>query len=232
MCSFFSAVITKGHKVHAFFNVDSHENIIEIAGLKETNTRNEVTLVRCELTPNSPMTLEFDKWDFRTDQDLLPPWYDAEKAHKAMIKYLKGVPTILEPANIIYENYYFAQAPIKIMLGRATIRFLMGSSQVGEMWGSSQVGEMRQSSQVGEMWQSSRVGTMRESSNVGTMRESSQVGTMWGSSRVGEMRESSRVGTMWESSRVGTMRESSKVGEMWQSSSAPRDPRKTKEPTK
>jgi hypothetical protein len=202
MCNFFSAVITKGHKVHAFFNVDSHENIIEIARLKELNARGEVTFVRCELTPNGPMTIEFDKWHFRTDQDLLPPWYDADKAYKAMVKYLKAAPTILEPANIIYENYYFAQAPVKIMLGRASIRFLLGSSQVGKMLDSSQVGKMLDSSQVGEMLGSSQVGKMLGSSQVGKMWGSSQVGEMLGSSQVGKMWDSSQVGEMWGSSQV------------------------------
>lgn len=31
MCDFFSAVVTSGHKVIAYFGVDSHEDIIEIA---------------------------------------------------------------------------------------------------------------------------------------------------------------------------------------------------------
>jgi hypothetical protein len=168
MCNFFSAIITRGHKVHAYYNVDSHEDIIEISGLKEMNVRGEPVFVRCELTPNDPMTLDFDRWNFVVDQDFLPEWFSPDKAHKTMIKYLQGVPTITEPANIVHEQYYFAQAPIKRMIGRASVRFLLKDAQVGVMWESSQVGEMRGSSQVGEMWESSQVGVMRGSSKIKT----------------------------------------------------------------
>ena len=56
MCNFFSAVFTKT-KMFAYYGIDSHEDIIKIAGLKESNVRGEINFVRCELTPNTPMTL-------------------------------------------------------------------------------------------------------------------------------------------------------------------------------
>jgi hypothetical protein len=201
MCNFFSAVFTKT-KMYAFYGVDSHEDIIRLAGIKESNVRGEINLVRCELTPNNPMTLDFDQWNFRVDQDLIPDWFDREKAHKQMINYLKKAPAIIKDVDSIYEQYYFATAKIDRMVGRSSILFMIGSSQVGEMIGSSQVGEMWGSSQVGKMIGSSQVGKMWDSSQVGKMIGSSQVGEMWGSSQVGEMWDSSQVGKMIGSSQV------------------------------
>jgi hypothetical protein len=247
MCNFFSAVITKdGFFYH--LDMDSHEDIIEHYKLKDAHVVGGVTreanLVRLELTPQDGdiCNHNISNWNLRVDQDIIPDWFDKEKAEKLIkdavqIVFKERFAIDTQIAEIKEGIWRVVKnSKIDVLKGNAVIRVMRGSSQVGVMWGSSQVGVMRGSSQVGvmrgssqvgEMWGSSQVGVMRGSSQVGVMRGSSQVGVMWGSSQVGvmwgssqvgEMWGSSQVGEMWGSSQVGVMRGSSQVGEMWGSS--------------
>ena len=59
MCNFFSCIVTKD-KVQTVYGVDSHDELIELLGLKSKDKANRVDLVRIEVTPptDGPMTKE------------------------------------------------------------------------------------------------------------------------------------------------------------------------------
>ena len=81
MCREASLVITK-QKVFWSKTNDSHEDIIEEFGLKESNSRG-ISFVRVEIVPPSgDYSLPLSKWKFNVDQDRLPSWWDAEKGEK------------------------------------------------------------------------------------------------------------------------------------------------------
>ena len=222
MCRFKSGILLKDRVYIS--DGDSHSDMLEELGIKDTQQNAERVFVRAELYPeDGDVFSPIDQWRWNVDQDILPDWYVEEYEKQRFAEAVKkwAEQHILIGKNGLKlttgRNYYLKDCKSVELSGDCFVD-LLESSQVGTMRGSSQVGTMWESSQVGEMWGSSQVGTMWESSQVGTMRGSSQVGEMWGSSQVGEMWESSQVGTMWESSQVGTMWESSRVGEMWESS--------------
>ncbi len=198
MCNPASFVVMKqGKSLKVFWSDDtseSHEDIIEHFKLNEKNVRDEITLVRVEITPpGNNFAVPLKKWRYQLDQDLRPEWYDEKEVERAARKELKewlAAKVVLpgQKREVIEKGKHVA-----IMFG-----------EVGVMRGSSQVGEMRGSSQVGVMRGNSQVGVMRGSSQVGVMWGSSQVGVMWGNSQVGVMWESSQVGVMWESSLATT----------------------------
>src|SRR5574338_283074 len=198
MCNFLSGIATK-EKIYIDWRLDSHTDIIEhfeLEKLDRMNGKNEVGLVRWELTPDNPMTLDFDKWTFKTDQDIIPSWFDKAKTHKAAIDYLKSQKPVGD-CKIFLGQALFQTGRIERLFGY--VRFMLDSSRVGEMCDSSRVGVMYGSSQVGKMCASSQVGKMLDSSQVGVMYGSSQVGKMWASSQVGVMLDSSQVGVMLDS---------------------------------
>ena len=89
MCEPASFVITK-KSVYWSENSDNHHLIIEGNKLKEQNERGEYLFVRVEIVPpNRDYRLPFSKWVFKTDQDLLPPWYDPKDAEARCRKHLK-----------------------------------------------------------------------------------------------------------------------------------------------
>ena len=63
---------------------ESHEDIISHFGLTELNVRQEVTLARIEIVPpDNDFAAPLGEWVYHTDQDILPPWFDAATAERA-----------------------------------------------------------------------------------------------------------------------------------------------------
>lgn len=92
MCEPASMIVMKEGKTFKVFwskTSDSHEDIISEYNLRDTNVRSETTLVRVEITPKyRDYSIPLSEWSYKTDQDLLPEWYDAKKAEKAVRKEL------------------------------------------------------------------------------------------------------------------------------------------------
>jgi hypothetical protein len=86
MCNPAAFIVTKNSVLFSKTS-DSHEEI-----LKENNLRygSRVNFVRVEISPpDNDFNIPFDKWIFKTDQDMLPDWYceeDAEEATRCKLK--------------------------------------------------------------------------------------------------------------------------------------------------
>ena len=160
MCNFFSAVATKD-RLHAYYGVDSHEDIISISGIGSLDRPERIDLVRLELIPPEPMTTDFEKWEYKVDQDLLPEWFVPSEWRDRMIKFLKSVPAVKKGEKVEYSNsqYWFCEGKIKNLIAFGSVLYLLGSSQVGKMLGSSRVGKMLDSSRVSEKQQSKTLPT-------------------------------------------------------------------------
>ena len=82
MCNPMSAVVTRTNVLWSRIS-DAHEDIISENGLNDKTKT--LDFVRVELAPK-----EFDfrrpvaEWEYKTDQDFLPEWYNAEEAEKAV----------------------------------------------------------------------------------------------------------------------------------------------------
>jgi len=82
MCNFFSAIVTKD-KVLWDSMIDSHTELLEKLGIKDDSK--DPNFVRVELSPPDYIEKTFKDlslWKFKTDQDLIPDWYDEKDAHK------------------------------------------------------------------------------------------------------------------------------------------------------
>ena len=125
MCNFFSFLVTR-KKLITFYGVNAHEDILEIAGIKDD--RLSPKFVRCELIPNNPMTLEFEKWDFNVSQDYRPDWFIEEEWRQKAIEYLKSVPTVHrgEKINILWDKYWFSEGEIDNMIAQSGLLHLIG----------------------------------------------------------------------------------------------------------
>lgn len=81
MCKPASFVIADGGK-KVFWSKfsDSHEDIIREYGLVES-VASKITIVRCEVSPvSNDLMTPFHSWIFKTDQTLLPEWYNPAEA--------------------------------------------------------------------------------------------------------------------------------------------------------
>jgi hypothetical protein len=148
-------------------NTDSHEEIIKEFDLHADGAKGP-NITRVEIVPpGENYLLPLDQWEFRKDQDILPDWYDAKKAEKAVRKIL---PEWLA-ANVILPGVKVDALNKYVAVCYGEVGEMWESAKVGEMRGSANVGVMRESANVGEMWGSANVGEMRGSANVETVND-------------------------------------------------------------
>jgi hypothetical protein len=83
MCNPASFIITKGFKVFWSKRTDGHTDIRKEHGVPE-NDELQIKSVQVEITPpDGKFETPLKDWVFRTDQDLLPDWWDAKQAESA-----------------------------------------------------------------------------------------------------------------------------------------------------
>lgn len=79
MCNFKSGLIFKNRVVLAPENNESHSNLLESLGIKDTRENAMRMFIRAELIPKDEnKALPVDKWTFKVDQDITPDWYDED----------------------------------------------------------------------------------------------------------------------------------------------------------
>jgi len=165
MCNFFSAIATKD-KLHVYYGVDAHEDIIELSGLRDD--KQSPDFVRLELLPNFPMTLDFEKWKFHVDQDILPDWFVPDEWHKKMIEYLGSVPQIRqgEEVKIVVDRLWFCWGTIKSLKGFGSILHIGGSATIQDVWGSATIQNVRDSATIQDVRNSATIQNVRDSATI------------------------------------------------------------------
>ena len=223
MCRPASMVLTKDAVLWSRRS-ESHEDIIREYELHADGVGGP-NLLRVELTPaGNDYRLPLDEWAFRCDQDIMPPWFDAEpdvaRARNALPDWLAAKVVLPGEVREHVDNAHIVAAygTIQSMYGSSVVEYMYGSSVVQSMHGSSVVKYMTGSSVVKYMTGSSVVKSMIGSSVVKSMIGSSVVERMYDSSVVKYMTDSSVVQSMYGSSVVESMYGSSVVQRMYGSS--------------
>ena len=89
MCRFASFILTKDREFWSI-NSDSHEDIIAEHALVEDGVRGP-NILRVEIipTPNIMRFDDFEAWQYKIDQDIVPEWHDAavdeERTRRALL---------------------------------------------------------------------------------------------------------------------------------------------------
>ena len=106
MCRAFSCIIEPDKKVTWKMGIDSHDQLLKIAGLPDdTLDPAKIRFCRIEIAPKNGSYLEPDEWVFKIDMDVTPTWWTLDhkkaclKAHK---KWLKELDKILIRKPIIH----------------------------------------------------------------------------------------------------------------------------------
>ena len=97
MCQAFSCLVLPDTTVVWQFGMDSHEDLIKLANLKDdTVDPNKMTFCRTEISPKNSSYIKPDKWALKIDQEK-PRWWTsehakaAEKAHGEWMKELNKI---------------------------------------------------------------------------------------------------------------------------------------------
>ena len=99
MCNAFSCIIDRALVVTWKFGIDSHEDLIRIAGYKDdTLDPDKMQFCRVEISPKNGDYLNPDKWVFKIDTDVVPTWMGEDheqKCWRAFRDWEKELDTIL-----------------------------------------------------------------------------------------------------------------------------------------
>jgi len=79
MCQFKSGVILKNKVILTPEGNESHSDLLESLGIKDTHMNASKTFVRAELIPKDDDKMSDVKdWGFKVDQDIVPDWYEKD----------------------------------------------------------------------------------------------------------------------------------------------------------
>ncbi|MCK9597878.1 MAG: hypothetical protein M0R06_02485, partial [Sphaerochaeta sp.] len=113
MCKAFSCLVTEDCKVIWKFGVDSHENLIQDAGLKDDGHN----FARVEIAPLNRDYLNPDEWKFRLDEKAKPSWWTSAHEFAASDEWVlweKKLRKILPEGKNIVHPFRDIEPPKKI----------------------------------------------------------------------------------------------------------------------
>lgn len=150
MCEFKSAIILKDRVFVPDY--DSHTDMLNELGIKDTKANAERLFIRAELYPeNGDAFSNIDTWCFDVDQDILPDWYVEEYDKQRMIDAVKawaknrihiGVDglRISDGAGHRIKNCKNVKvcdnATVEYICGSATVEYIYGNATVENIYGN------------------------------------------------------------------------------------------------
>ena len=164
MCTFKSGIILKDRVFVPDY--ESHTDMLNELGIKDTQKNAERLFVRAELIPpgHDPFT-DIDTWQLKVDQDIIPDWfvkeYEEKRMRAAVMEYAKGHIHIGVKGLVLDRgNHYIKDCEDVTAMGSSTVT-AMDSSTVTAMdsstvtaWGSSTVTAWGSSTVTAPLWSS------------------------------------------------------------------------------
>ena len=144
MCKFKSAIILKDSVFIPDY--DSHSDMLQELGIKDTEENACRLFVRAELIPkNDDCKSDVSTWEYIVDQDILPDWYEAGYDEKRMRDAVQdwaknrihiGIDDLVISSG---KGHIILDCKVKKICGDAQIRSIQGNSGVDCISGSAHV---------------------------------------------------------------------------------------------
>ncbi len=189
MCRFKSAIILKDRVFIPDY--DSHTDMLEELGIKDTRENAERLFVRAELIPKGNDAFSnIDTWEFKVDQDIQPEWFVAEYEKQRMVQavkeWAKGRIHIGKNGLKISEGkcHYIKDckdvnicdsASVKYICGSASVKYICDSASVKYICGSASVKYICDSASVKYICDSASVEYICDSASVEYICDSASV---------------------------------------------------------
>ena len=152
MCNFLSGLVLKnGTMIIDPEHTDSHEDLIEFRGLKDTDQFIR-KFARFEFTPKSHKTIaDVDSYTLKIDEYDIPDWCDEEMKDSLITKLKIRIERMIVTVDtsILLGGCWILSGDVRVNSAKnARIVSMHGSSSVNYMYGSSSVNSMHDSSSV------------------------------------------------------------------------------------
>lgn len=208
MCKFKSAIILKDSVFIPDY--DSHSDMLQELGIKDTEENARRLFVRAELIPkNDDYKSDVSTWEYIVDQDILPDWYvagyDEKRMRDAVQDWAKnrihiGIDDLVISSG---KGHIIIDCKVKKICGDVQIRSIQGNSRVDCIYDSAH---------VGYICEGVHVECIGGSAGVGRIYDNAHVGIICGSAGVGHICDSAGVGRIYDSAHVECIRDSADVG--------------------
>jgi hypothetical protein len=145
MCKAFSCIIHKNKKVTWKFGVDSHEDLITLAGYKDDKSEaHELQFARVEISPKDGNYLDPEvPYIFKLDEEQKPSWWSDSYENKcwdAQDQWLAKLNSILVRKHIIHPFQItppeITDEHIRLLREWASVRDSVGASVRASAWAS------------------------------------------------------------------------------------------------
>ena len=162
MCKLKSAIILKD----SIFipDYDSHTQMLEELGIKDTKANAEKLFIRAELYPaNGDVFSPIENWVFKVDQDITPEWYvenyDKERMYNAVKKWAKdrihiGVDGLKINAG---ANHFIKDCKNVEVCGSASIKYVCDSASINKVCGSASINCVYGSASINKVFGSASI---------------------------------------------------------------------------
>ena len=171
MCKFKSAIILKDRVFIPDY--DSHSDMLQELGIKDTEENACRLFVRAELIPkNDDCKSDVSTWEYIVDQDILPDWYEAGYDEKRMRDAVQdwaknrihiGIDDLVISSG---KGHIILDCKVKKICGDAQIRSIQGNSGVDCISGSAHVECICDSACVDKIYGSADVECISGSAHV------------------------------------------------------------------
>ena len=198
MCKLKSAIILKNRIFIPDY--DSHSQMLEELGIKDSYLNASKTFVRAELSPvNGDPFSDIDGWALNVDQDITPDWFDMEDCKARMRAAVKewakthiyiGVDNLTISSG---ENYYikdchnvvvYGSAEIQRVCGSATIWDVYDSATILDVYDSAKIQDVRGSAMIQRVYDSATIQRVGGFATIQYVGDSAKIQEVYGSAKI------------------------------------------------
>ena len=189
MCKLKSAIILKNRIFMPDY--DSHSQMLEELGIKDSYLNASKTFVRAELSPvNGDPFSDIDKWALSVDQDITPDWFDVEDCEARMREAVKewakthiyiGVDNLTISSG---ENYYIKDCHDVVVCGSAEIQRVCNFATIQNVYGSATIQYVGDSATIQNVFDSATIQRVCNSATIQNVCDSATIQNVRGSATI------------------------------------------------
>jgi len=224
MCKLKSAIILKD----SIFipDYDSHTQMLEELGIKDTKANAEKLFIRAELYPaNGDVFSPIENWVFKVDQDITPEWYvenyDKERMYNAVKKWAKdrihiGVDGLKINAG---ANHFIKDCKNVEVCGSASIKYVCDSASINKVCGSASINCVYGSASINKVFDSASINEVFDSASINKVYGSASINCVYGLASINKVFDSASINKVYGSASINCVYGSASINKVFGSAS-------------
>ena len=207
MCQLKSAIILKDRVFVPEY--DSHTDMLEELGIKDTEENAGRLFVRAELTPpDGDAFRPLNEWKFKVDQDILPDWFveEVDKQRMAEAVRIWAKDHIHIGVNGLEINsgrgHYIKDCTNVEICGTAEVENIYGASKIRAVYDSAKIKNVHDLTEIGHVYGSAEIREVYGSAEIRDVYGSAEIKNVYGSAEIGHVYGSAKIRNVYDSAVI------------------------------